>query len=182
MCIFIPITRWCCIIFCWFYSLSFWSTLSSHFGIGVNSVLCSGSLEHFEHLLSHFLKRGILKVLLGQKIKSSVWGVLWNLVFLDNLGVVLFSLHLVLILGHQNPFQMTRTEACEMPEHHLKSHPRCVTATSKPQIPCASVPENPWHHKGTTTAESFNFFSMLNQSWLCQPYNIISICLPTNML
>lgn len=50
---------------CWVYSLSFWSTLSSHFGIGVNSVLCSGSLEHREHVISHFSERGILKVFFG---------------------------------------------------------------------------------------------------------------------
>lgn len=124
---------------CWFYALSFWSTLSSHFGIGVNSVLCSGSLEHFEHVISHFSKKGILKVLLGQMIKSSVWGILWNLkkntvqFSWTTLGLCHSLCTYCCILGHQNPFHMIRTalwNAWASPE----APPRGVWQTP---FPCA---------------------------------------------
>lgn len=136
---------------CWFYT--FLSTLSSHFGIWVNSVLCCGSLEHFERLISHFSKRGIHKVLLGQTVKSSVWGVLWNPVqgkqssSLGQLwGFVIPSVLTAPFLVIKSPFHMNRRTSCEMPEHHLKSCREECDRHQQTPFPCALVPENPWHH------------------------------------
>lgn len=134
-----------------FYAFS--STLSSHFGIWVNSVLCCGSLEHFDHFISHFSKRGIHKVLLGEMIKSPVWGVLWNLIqgkqssFPGLLwGCVIPSVLTAPFLVIKSSFHMNRTTTCEMPEHHLKSWQEVCDSHQQTPFPCALVPENPWYH------------------------------------
>lgn len=135
---------------CWFYTLPFWSTQSSHFGIWVNSVLCSGSLEHSEHLFSHFSMRGIFKVLLCQMIKSCVWGVQWNLVQVKQSsfpgqpwGCVIPSVHTAPFLAIQSPFCMKRTTEQQL--SIIWSPTRsCVTATSKPHSPvpwCQKIPD-----------------------------------------
>lgn len=173
---------------CWVYTLSFWSTLSSHFGIGFNSVLCCGSLEHFERVISHFSKRGILKDLLGQMVKSSVWGVLSNLLqrkqscFPGQPWVVLFPLYLLFHPWSLKPFSHDQNSSLWNAWILLRSYPEVCDSHQQSPFPCASVPENPWHHAGTATAESFNFFSVLDQSWLRKSYKIMHICLPTNML
>lgn len=52
------------------YILSYWSTLSLHFGILLKN-LSSGLLEHFEHIIYHFTKSRIEIALVCQMIKTS---------------------------------------------------------------------------------------------------------------